>query len=386
MKIRNYILTLLLLSLCIINGLAQENNDLIITHGPYIQNVTKTGATIVFSTNKLVVPGVLINSNNDSFELVQNSHDGLIDVGDNLHKVRIENLKPGNNYEYRLFAREILNYRAYNCTFGDTLISKTFNFRTIEPNKESVNFTVFCDVHDRAGKLSAYLDHNDITKQDCYFLNGDIMGHIEEESQLYSSFLDTCVSRFASEKPFYYIRGNHETRGSFARNLKNYLDLPDDKYYYAFTMGPVRFIAIDSGEDKPDNSKEYSGLVDFDRFRFEELEWLKKEVESDDFKKARYKIVLVHMPIIKSKKNWYGMAFLAEHFGPVLKDANIDLMISGHTHRNRWIKAEKSGFNYPVLISSNNNFIEAEVNNESISIILKDIDGNIEKRYTIAKD
>jgi predicted phosphodiesterase len=381
-----YFTAILLLLISINNCFAQQSSDLEITHGPYIQNVTETGATVVFTTNKLVVPGVMLKSGDGKFELIQNSHDGLIDVGDNLHKVRIENLKPGEKYEYQLFASEIVHYRAYNCTFGDTLISKTFSFKTIDPNKESVNFTVFCDIHDRAGKLSSYLDYNNIEQQDFYFLNGDIMGHIDDEPQIYSSFIDTCVNRFASEKPFYYIRGNHETRGSFARNLKNYLDLPNNNYYYAFTSGPVRFIAIDGGEDKPDSNEAYSGLVDFDKFRLEELEWLKKEVASDDFKKAQFKIVLVHMPIIENKKNWYGMAFLAEHFGPVLKEAGIDLMISGHTHRNKWVKPNKSGFDYPVMISSNNNFIEAKVNEQQISIFLKDIDGDIVKHYTIDKD
>ena len=139
------------------------------------------------------------------------------------------------------------------------------------------------------------------------------------------------------------------------------------------------------GEDKPDSTKEYSGLVDFDKYRQEELEWLKKEVASAEFKNADFKIVVIHMPIIQNKKNWYGMEFLAKHFGPVLKEASIDLMISGHTHRNAWIEDNKSGFDYPVLISSNNHFIEAEVTDKGIALTLKDIDGQIENLYQVDK-
>ena len=88
-------------------GMARSGEDTIFTHGPYLQHVTETGATIVYTTNVLVVPGVMIKSTDGEFELVQNSRDGLIDVGSNIHKIRIENLKPGNEYEYRLFACEI---------------------------------------------------------------------------------------------------------------------------------------------------------------------------------------------------------------------------------------------------------------------------------------
>lgn len=382
----NYFLAALFLVSSVSAAYSQDQQLIKITHGPYLQNVTETGATIVFTTDRLVVPGIMIRSVGGAFQLIQNSHEGLIDVGDNLHKVRIKNLGPGKEYEYKLFASEILEYRPYECTYGDTVLSQIYKFKTFSSDVNKLNFTVFCDIHDRADKLGKYLESNAIEKQDFYFLNGDIMGYIVEERQLFKSFLDTCVNRFASEKPFFYVRGNHETRGKFARQLKDYMDLPDNKYYYAQTIGPVRFVVLDGGEDKPDDSKEYSGLVAFDPYRLEELAWLKKEVSSDEFKCALFKVVIIHMPIIENKKNWYGMAFLAEHFGPVLKGAGIDLMISGHTHKNAWIDAKKSGFDYPVMISSNNHFVEAEVNEYEIFLMLKDINGKIEKKYQVGKD
>ena len=211
------------------------------------------------------------------------------------------------------------------------------------------------------------------------------MGHMENEAQLYSSFIDTCVNRFATQIPFYYVRGNHETRGQYARQLKEFLDLPHDRYYYAFNQGPVRFIVLDGGEDKPDENKEYSGLVDFDTYRTEELEWLKRELTSEAFRDSEIKIVVIHMPIISSERNRYGMSYLAEHFGPELENAGIDLMISGHTHRNAFIEAQNSGFGYPIMISSNNNFIEAAVVGNQLTLDLKDIDGMLVKQYVLEK-
>ncbi len=362
---------------------AQENEVLKFTHGPYLQNVTCTGATIVFNSNKLIVPGVFIKPEGGKYELVQNSNHGLLNVGNNIHKVRIANLEPGKHYEYKLYAKEILEYHAYKVVYGNEITSNTFSFNTFDPNKKEVGFTVFCDLHFMANKLAKYLDSNDIENQDCYFLNGDIIGHISEEEPIYSGFLDTCVSRFASEKPFFFTRGNHETRGKYARELNKYLDLPGDNFYYAQTIGNTRFVVLDCGEDKPDTATVYAGLADFDRYRMEELEWLKQEVAGSEFKAAGFKIVIVHMPIIVNEKNWHGMEFLAKHYGPVLQAAKIDLMISGHTHKNAWISSSESGFGYPVMVSSNNNYIEAKVNKSAILIHLKDLDGNIVGEHLI---
>lgn len=237
---------------------------------------------------------------------------------------------------------------------------------------------MFCDVHDDAAKLGRYLAQNDIQNQDFYFLNGDILGHIDDEQQIYDSFLDTCISQFAQNIPFVYARGNHETRGAFARNLKNYLALKNDSYYFAFSHGPARFVVLDGGEDKPDSNKEYSGMADFDVYREKQLEWLLDEVASPDFEEAKLKIVVIHMPIIKHTDNWYGMEQLAKHYGPVLKDAGIDLMISGHTHDNEWIKANKSGFGYPVIICSNKHFLEVKIKADTIELIIKDQKGKVE--------
>jgi len=83
------------------------------------------------------------------------------------------------------------------------------------------------------------------------------------------------------------------------------------------------------------------------------------------------------MPVIKSEGAGYGMKFLEENFGPVLSGAGIDLMISGHTHRTAYLTGDKSGFGYPVLISSNRTYAEFEVSEREIKWELKDNEGNI---------
>ena len=77
------------------------------------------------------------------------------------------------------------------------------------------------------------------------------------------------------------------------------------------------------------------------------------------------------------------MKFLADNFGPVLQGTGIDLMMSGHTHRNTFYEKGKSGFNYPVLVNSNNSFVEVKADNQEIKAIVKDIKGNVIGTYSI---
>jgi hypothetical protein len=77
------------------------------------------------------------------------------------------------------------------------------------------------------------------------------------------------------------------------------------------------------------------------------------------------------------------MAFLAEYYGPVLEQAGIDLMLSGHLHKNDWIPADSTGFGYPLLITSNHNFTEVTADEEKIVLKLKDIEGKVVETYEV---
>ena len=360
-----------------------DNDNFIVTHGPYLQNMSSSGVTIIWTTNKPAIPGVSLTTKDGKKRFVRNSNDGIVDGGGQLHKVRIDGLEPGNTYKYSINSVQVLKYQAYKIYYGDTLTRKAESFTTPSVKSENVSFTVINDVHENSGKTASYIKKGNLIEQNFYFFNGDMVDYLQTTNQLFPGFIDTAVTYFASRKPFFYIRGNHETRGFVARDLKNYFDYKDGKFYYSFDYGPVHFVVLDCGEDKPDNNRYYYGLADYDSYRLEELEWLKKEVKSDAFRNAKHRIVMVHMPIIKEVKQGYGMKFLSDNFGPVLQDTGVDLMMSAHTHRNAFYEAGKSGFGYPVLVNSNNSFVEVVVDLQEIKTIVKDLDGNIINTYTI---
>ena len=369
--------TILLSFCCTLELISQgiDNENFVITHGPWLQNLSSTGVTIIWTTNRPAVPGIHLTEPEGKNRFIRNSHDGIIDGGGMLHKVRVEGLKPGTAYSYSANSVQILKYQAYRIYYGDTLAGKVESFTTPSPEAEKVSFTVINDVHELSGKMASYLRNGNIPGQDFYFFNGDMINFLQHTDQLFQGFVDTAVFYFAAKKPFFYIRGNHETRGYVARDLKRYFNFKDDRFYYSFDWGPVHFIVLDAGEDKSDNNRYYYGLADYDAYRLEELEWLKKDVGSDAFRKAKYRIVIVHMPVIKAENQNRAMTFMSESFGPLFRSADIDLLISAHTHRNAFYKKDKSGFGYPVLVNSNNSFVEVVAGFNGISAVVKDIEG-----------
>ncbi len=360
-----------------------DNDNFVFTHGPWLQNMSPTGVTIIWTTNKPAVPAITLTLPDGRVRFVRNSHDGIVDGGSTLHKVRIDGLTPGTEYKYTINSVQILKYQAYKIYYGDTISGRRVNFLTPALKSDKVVFTVINDVHELSGKMASYLRHNQITDQDFYFFNGDMVDFLERTSQLYPGFIDTATFYFATRKPFYYVRGNHESRGFAARDLKKWFDYKDDRFYYSFDQGPVHFTILDTGEDKPDNNRYYYGLADYDSYRLKELDWLQTEIKSDAFRNAKNRIVMIHMPVIKEERQNYTMKFLADNFGPVLRTAGIDLMISAHTHRNAFYEKGKSGFNYPVLVNSNNSFVEVVVDNQGIKAVVKDVNGKIIADYTI---
>ena len=123
--------------------------------------------------------------------------------------------------------------------------------------------------------LAALTDNVRKDKNDFVLFNGDMVTTFASGQQIFDGFLTTAVKSFASEIPFFYARGNHETRGLFFAHYRDYFPSPTGQTYYSFQAGPVFFIVLDGGEDKPDSDIEYNGLGGFDTYRAQEAEWLK---------------------------------------------------------------------------------------------------------------
>ncbi|MDR3194393.1 MAG: metallophosphoesterase [Tannerella sp.] len=354
-----------------------------ITHGPYLQAVGENEVTIVWTTDVDAVSWVeLAPGGNESFYASERpayfqTKDGNRTVG-KLHKITVPGLTKGTEYRYRAFSKAVLRYQGQSDVLYGNVAStnvysrKPLRFRTLDAGKEDIAFTVVNDIHGRIRDLEALTGNALYGRRDLVIFNGDMVSEMEDETTFFAGFMDDAVRLFASETPVFYSRGNHETRGKFNIHFSSYFPTSTDKLYYSFRQGPVLFIVLDSGEDKPDSDIEYSGLSQFDAYRGEQQAWLKTVLQSDDFRTAAYRMVIVHIPPVDS--DWHGSIDVREKFLPILNNAGITAMFCGHTHRYNCLEAG-SQHDFPILINATNTALEVRADKAGMTVSRKDTDG-----------
>jgi predicted phosphodiesterase len=330
-----------------------------ITHGPYLQHLDQSGVTIVWTTNKEAVSWVeLAPVDNSNFYLKErpkyfSAENGFKEIS-RVHSIRINNLSPATKYRYRIFSREVLKREGTKLQYGNVAATKIFKeklleFTTPDQKKQNLSFLMVNDIHGNKDLLDTLLNKGDFQKTDLVLFNGDMASAFTSEEQIFGDFMDTAVRLFAKEEPMYYCRGNHETRGNFAGEFSRYFPSPSGKLYYLLREGPVCFIMLDCGEDKPDSDIEYSGIAAFDQYRDTEVNWLKEVLKSKDFTGSAIRIAVVHMPPFGG---WHGNDEIARKFVPVLNEAGVDVMLCGHLHR--YVRQDPgAGINFPVIVNSN---------------------------------
>lgn len=299
-----------------------------------------------------------------------------------MHSIRIINLIAGTKYRYRIVSKEILQYDPYEVIFGDSVVDDILDFETLDPDKTNFSFGVVTDLHERAPMLDTLLQVTPTDSLDMMFFTGDMLNWIGSEDRIFNGFLDVSIDHFAKEKPFILIRGNHETRGPNARKLFEYFPHSSGKFYYSFSQGNVRFIMLDSGEDKPDSHPVYAGLVDFDQYRTEQAKWLNQEVQSDEFKNAKYKIVYIHIPPFTGSSR-HGSNDITEKWGDILNQANIDIVISGHHHRFAKIEPKEGKNQFPILIVGKDMILKTDVSTKDLFFLVKDKDNKVVNEFSI---
>ena len=364
---------------------AQER--IAIEHGPYLQNLKETEVTIVWVVNKPSIAWVEL-APDDKSDFYLQERPKFFDVSNGvkntslIHVVKITGLTPGTKYRYRVFAQEVLEHQGHEILYGRVAATSIWmvaplTFTTNDRNKAETSFLMINDIHGLAKNIPPLMNVGDYKNTDMVFFNGDMMSQLTDEADMFKGFMDSSVYVFAKEIPMYYCRGNHETRGPFATSFQYYFSPKEPHLYYLVRQGPVCFIILDTGEDKPDSDIEYSGITDYDNFRSEEANWLKEAVKSKDFTEAKFKIIIAHMPPATDKKDlWHGQKEVLEKFTPILNEAHIDLMLCGHLHRyfNRKPDAD---IKFPLIANAHNTVLKGVTKGNQLEITVKDLTGKI---------
>ncbi|NSL88611.1 purple acid phosphatase family protein [Chitinophaga solisilvae] len=312
---------------------------------------------------------------------------GLVDANNRLHRIDLPHLQPGKQYSYKVFSKDIVEFQPYKLTYGETISSDTYTFTAPDPHAKEVSWLMINDIHDRPESIPHLVGLHGQNPYDFVFFNGDVFDYQADEKQIIDHMLTPCGNTFSTQKPFMYVRGNHETRGKYAREWHQYFDNPGHGSYFAFTWGPVHAIVLDTGEDKEDTHPVYAGIVDFDNYRIQQAQWLEQQLQSPAYRKAKHKVVMMHIPHYHGG-DWHGTVHCRNLFGPLFNKYKIDILICGHTHTYGVHAPVPGQHNYPLIIGGGpkdgkRTLISLKANQQELVLTMLKDDGSVVGEYKV---
>lgn len=381
---------LLILSLFFVFPLLAAAYGYDIKYGPWIQDVTEDGFTVLWTTQGKSLSWIEVAPDDGTpFESSARPRFYQTVAGKRytgtFHAVRVTGLTAGESYRYRILGKEIQDdSNPYASIYGkEATLKLVGKVRTVDYDAAVCRFSMVNDIHDKASLYRSLTDPLKDKELDFLLLNGDIVS--------YSSSIDTVIkhtfspiAKLAASLPIVFARGNHESRGADSYLLPGLFRTPTGEFYYIFRQGPVAFVVLDGGEDKPDSSVEYSGLADYDSYREAELEWLKEAVKDPLFADAPVKVAICHIPALKDKGSWYCQSWLNENFVPVLNGAGVDLMLSGHHHRHIMTEAGQCGNSFPIISNDDTDRLDFEADSQTIKVTTFNTENSVTHSYTFA--
>ena len=334
--------------------MAKKADELFLTQ-PYVQNPVNNGITILWETTIPTYSWVEYGTEKANLKRVRLIIDGQAEFNESIHKIRLDNLTPGQTYYYRVCSQEILQYKAYSKKFGNIAQSDFYSFTMPEADTDSFTAIIFNDLHQRGNVFQALLKQVENVNYDFVVFNGDCIDDPANHEQA-TRFVKLLTESVHGDRiPTFFMRGNHEIRNAYSIGLRKHLDYVGGKTYGAFNWGDTRIVMLDCGEDKTDDHKEYSGLNDFTQLRQEQVGFLQEELASKAFKKADKRILIHHIPL-------YGCDNLCKDlWEPLMKKAPFHVAINAHTHQFAHHPKGSLGNNYPVIIGGGNSLKNATV-------------------------
>lgn len=360
-------------------------------YGPYVQALTEDSAYIVWITDKATYGWVEVKGEGEKSAVkYTESHLGLMH-NRRVHRVPVKNLKAGTTYEYEIFSQEAKGDKVEKpISLAKNSHGGKLTFRTNDRNKEEISFLMITDIHYNhvgprhtlvPGFFDGLITPERLAGKDFIAFNGDMVTTMSNEK----SHFDKLFSQLHSimdvhNTPFYYVRGNHEARGNYAQQFMDLYPTWTGMPYYMFRHGPVCFIVIDGGEDKPDSDIEYYGTAAFDLYRENEGKWLQSVIESEEFRTAPYRVILSHIPL--NDNSWHGGRHAWKNLCQRCEDQGVNIMISGHTHRYRFNDCGVHNRTFPTLEFSPKHYLDITANKENLTILVKNADGSVHKTFT----
>lgn len=362
--------------------------------GPYLQAPTENSMTVMWITDSPCVAWVEYGLPGNLDQVKYSINNGLIDATETIHKIELDNLEKGTEYEYRIVYRKVRDIFHTSTSIGKPIYGDVYSFSTFDTSKENIKFLVISDIHDSPELLYDFSNNYDLSTFDFIVYLGDAFNTVINQEHIINSLLGPATDLFASNIPFIFVRGNHETRGPFARDFDKFIDGPGDNYYYTFNHGSASFLVLDTGEDKPDDALEYSYLNNFEEYRLLEYDWIEEVITTDSYLDATHRIAFSHIPLNEFlvRDDPEKITDYQESWVELLNQGNLNLLISGHRHFEQYYD-QNDIIEFPILCTGGSIYLNVdgyqlttvEVSSTSIITINYTIDGEDHATHTILK-
>ena len=203
--------------------------------------------------------------------------------------------------------------------------SEAFRRRMPEPEQPCA-FTAWSDSHSRTGLPTFQRLIDLITRRDASFSVG--VGDLVSDGSDPASWpaLVEALAPLSARLPVVAIAGNHDYDGYYndlrARQYERWFNRRD-RTWFAWSCGPVRMVALDLNRQFPIGISPGSA----------QRRWLEAETRSPAWRRARWRIVLVHQPPWSlSWPGYEGDESIRTIVEPLARERGLDAVISGHSH------------------------------------------------------
>jgi 3',5'-cyclic AMP phosphodiesterase CpdA len=266
----------------------------VITKGPYIQNLGRHSVTVMWETKTPSASKLEYNTINSRESVIADARPVSI------HAITINSLMPGTRYNYHVE--------------GDARGGGTFVSAPDRPR--SFRFDVYGDTRDNprihAEIIQAMLTDSE-GRPDFVVHTGDLVGDGIDVSQWGPQFFKPAQP-LMSDIPLWPCLGNHERQSRYYFPL---FSLPNNKQWYSFDYSFAHVIVLNTNTDFKPGSEQYN--------------WLVKDLHED---KSRWTFVAFHNPPFSDGPhgNETESRQAAKYLVPLFEKHKVDAVFSGHDH------------------------------------------------------
>jgi hypothetical protein len=360
----------------LISGIAvAAETDNPIAFGPYIQNVSTSGAVICWSTytdNKVSLKGDGGNKTNREYE-----H----------HEMPFTRLKANTEYQFDVL--------------GDGSDFGKGSFKTYSKEIEPYSFVLYGDtrsnhdIHRRIVELASKEDPKFVINSGDLVSNGLAIADWEIFFDVNREMMKTV--------PYYPVLGNHEKDTDY---YFEFFNLPGNERYYEFSVGDVLFLVLDS-EGSEFSKPKYVKDSDFFWSQYQRDYFVKQKAWVENMlnvhKDAGFVFAFFHQPLISVKGSRVEGAKQRRAFwGDIFERHGVQAVVSGHDHH--YHRAEINGVQHITSggggaglydgdklapetkkFKKVNHFIRVDIDEDTATFTSKDLDGNLIETVSVGR-